>query len=109
MPCTAVGDEVAMSGIRVLVAWSDAVEQHEVALSLASPATLQQALDQVRQSTPASAVSIDAAVAFGVWGKARAADHVLRDGDRVEIYRALKADPKDVRRANAANRRSAKM
>lgn len=35
---------------------------------------------------------------LGVFGKLRPAGHVLRDGDRVEIYRPLKADPKEVRR-----------
>jgi putative ubiquitin-RnfH superfamily antitoxin RatB of RatAB toxin-antitoxin module len=34
----------------------------------------------------------------GVWCKLRAADHVLRDLDRVEIYRPLMADPKEARR-----------
>lgn len=38
-------------------------------------------------------------VACGIWGKARPADYVLREGDRVEIYRPLQADPKDARRA----------
>ncbi|MBL8524737.1 MAG: RnfH family protein [Betaproteobacteria bacterium] len=98
-----------MSTIRVVVAWGDAYGQHEVALSMAPPATLQQAIDRLVQAVPAAAGCIDTAVAFGMWGKVRTTDHVLRDGDRVEIYRALKADPKDVRRANAANRRSAKM
>jgi hypothetical protein len=32
---------------------------------------------------------------------------VVRDGDRVEIYRPLQADPKDLRRARAAKRRAA--
>ena len=34
----------------------------------------------------------------GVWGRLRALDAVLRDGDRVEIYRALLVDPKEARR-----------
>lgn len=34
----------------------------------------------------------------GVFGKKKARDTVLRDGDRVEIYRPLVADPKDARR-----------
>lgn len=95
--------------ICVRVAWDDAAGQREVVLNLPPSATLQQALDHLQQVTPAVVVCIDAAAAFGVWGKVRSADHVLRDGDRVEIYRALKADPKAVRRTNAANRRSAKM
>jgi putative ubiquitin-RnfH superfamily antitoxin RatB of RatAB toxin-antitoxin module len=39
------------------------------------------------------------AVVLGVFGKQVAADHLLRDGDRVEIYRPLKADPRIARRA----------
>ena len=38
----------------------------------------------------------------GVWSKLKSLDDVLRDGDRVEVYRPLKADPRDVRRQLAA-------
>lgn len=38
----------------------------------------------------------------GVFGKLTRLDHVLRPGDRVEIYRPLIADPKEVRRQRAA-------
>jgi uncharacterized protein len=34
----------------------------------------------------------------GVWGKLRAMDDALRERDRVEVYRALKVDPKEARR-----------
>jgi hypothetical protein len=42
----------------------------------------------------------------GIYGKVVPARTVLRDGDRVEIYRPLQADPKDLRRARAAKKRS---
>lgn len=38
----------------------------------------------------------------GIFGKKVAPEHVLRSGDRVEIHRPLKADPKEVRRVLAA-------
>ncbi|WP_394781977.1 RnfH family protein [Undibacterium sp.] len=38
---------------------------------------------------------------FGVYGKLKLADAPLHDGDRVEIYRPLIADPKDSRRRRA--------
>jgi uncharacterized protein len=38
---------------------------------------------------------------FGVFGKTAAADRPVREGDRVEIYRPLKADPKEARRKRA--------
>lgn len=34
----------------------------------------------------------------GIWGKAAPLTQVLRDGDRVETYRALRVDPKVARR-----------
>lgn len=39
---------------------------------------------------------------FGIWNKLSKADAVLRDFDRVEIYRPLIADPKEVRKRRAA-------
>lgn len=38
---------------------------------------------------------------LGIFGKLSKADVVLRDKDRVEIYRPLIADPKEVRRKRA--------
>jgi len=38
----------------------------------------------------------------GIFGKAAVMTTVLADGDRVEIYRPLIADPKEVRRKRAA-------
>lgn len=42
-----------------------------------------------------------AALAVGVWSKTVARDGVLNDGDRVELYRPLTADPKEARRRRA--------
>lgn len=37
----------------------------------------------------------------GIWSKAVKLDHELREGDRIEIYRPLIADPKAIRRRRA--------
>ena len=42
-----------------------------------------------------------AANKLGIFGKLAKADTLLRDKDRIEIYRALIADPKEVRRKRA--------
>ena len=42
----------------------------------------------------------------GIFGRLCGADRVLEAGDRVEIYRPLLADPKEVRRRLAAEGRS---
>lgn len=41
------------------------------------------------------------AVKLGIFGKLTKGDTVLRDRDRIEIYRPLLADPKEVRRRRA--------
>ena len=38
---------------------------------------------------------------LGVFGKAVPEDYELQDGDRIEIYRPLRADPKESRRHRA--------
>lgn len=44
--------------------------------------------------------------AVGIWGKTVRRDDAVADGDRVEIYRPLAADPRDARRRLAAAGRS---
>ncbi len=39
---------------------------------------------------------------IGIFGKPIRPDHNLEDGDRIEIYRPLIADPKEVRKKRAA-------
>ena len=39
---------------------------------------------------------------LGVFGKVVADEYELQDGDRIEIYRPLIADPKEIRRQRAA-------
>ena len=38
----------------------------------------------------------------GVWGRKASFDQILRDGDRVEVYRPLQVDPKVARRERFA-------
>ncbi|NER61612.1 RnfH family protein [Pseudomonas sp. MAFF212428] len=39
---------------------------------------------------------------LGIFGKAVVPEHVLQAGDRIELYRPLLADPKEVRKQRAA-------
>jgi putative ubiquitin-RnfH superfamily antitoxin RatB of RatAB toxin-antitoxin module len=65
-------------------------------LVLAPASTL---ADAVQASGVVARHALDvAALRLGVWGKPRTADSVLRDRDRVEIYRPLTVDPKEARR-----------
>lgn len=43
----------------------------------------------------------------GIFGKVKTPDTVLRDGDRIEVYRPLLADPKETRRRRAKHKQQA--
>src|SRR5690348_14040127 len=82
------------------VTWSPAPREVRVArLRLPAGAT---AADAVRASGWADALPAIADPArrltLAVWGQACEPGHALRDGDRVEILRALEVDPMDARR-----------
>ncbi|HEX9390443.1 MAG TPA: RnfH family protein [Usitatibacteraceae bacterium] len=88
--------------IRISVAWAGPGWQGEIALSLPAGATIDDAIaaSAIAAHVPAAEL---ATAASGVWGKQKPRNHVLRDGDRVELYRPLQADPKDARRAKVAS------
>ena len=74
-------------------------------MTLDDNATIADALAVAREHEAVKR-AIDAASVFGVWGKCRPSTYTLREGDRVEIYRALQADPKVARRRKAGNNRT---
>lgn len=41
------------------------------------------------------------AMQVGIWGRTVDRSHILREGDRVEIYRPLEIDPREARRLKA--------
>lgn len=51
-------------------------------------------------------LALDEGSRLGVFGQVVSPTQVLAEDDRVEIYRPLKADPKEVRKARAARARS---
>ncbi len=86
--------------MRIAIVAPTPERQDVVELELAEGSTVADALERVR-SHPAFAQVDWERVRLGVWSRECARDTSLRDGDRVEIYRALKADPKAQRRARA--------
>lgn len=87
--------------IRVEVVYALPQKQEIFAVTLPVGATVLQAIEAsgVLQKCP----EIDLAKnKFGVFAKLVKADAALRDRDRVEIYRPLIADPKEVRKQRAA-------
>lgn len=71
---------------------------HEELLTLPDTCTALQAL---RSSALLARLGIaaDAVQALGIWGNTVDGGHLLRDGDRLELYRPLTVDPKAARRA----------
>ena len=86
--------------IRVEVVYALPARQEVIALSLPAGATLQEAVE--RSGLLAKYPEIDLkANKLGIYAKLSKPDTVLRDKDRVEIYRPLIADPKAVRKQRA--------
>jgi uncharacterized protein len=87
--------------INVEVVYALPARQIVVPLKLPAGTTLQQALES--SGLPAKYPEIDLAKGkFGIYSKLAKLDTPLRDRDRVEIYRSLIADPKEVRKQRAA-------
>ena len=88
-----------MMNIEVCYAMAD--KQELVRVKLAEGATLQHALEA--SGLLAKYPQIDVKTnKFGIYNKLSKLDAPLRDRDRVEIYRPLIADPKEVRKQRAA-------
>ena len=87
--------------IHVEVAYALPHEQVILPLELPAGSTLMQAIEQsgILERFPDIDLSRQK---VGIFGKLKKPDQVLRDGDRVEIYRPLIADPKEVRKQRAA-------
>jgi putative ubiquitin-RnfH superfamily antitoxin RatB of RatAB toxin-antitoxin module len=91
--------------IKVEVAYATPEKQLIVALEVAPGTTARQAV--LASGIAAQFPGLDAAtVKLGIFGKAVADDALLRAQDRVELYRPLLADPKEVRRRRAASKQS---
>ena len=91
---------MSASVIRVEVVFATAQKQELVAVELKQGSRLCDAIDMSGLAEKFDNFEVDPA-RVGVFGKKASLDQVLRDGDRVEIYRPLLADPKEVRRQRA--------
>ncbi len=89
--------------IRVQVCYALPQDCFSADLSLPEGATLLQAVREsgVLQRHPEIDLNTQK---LGIFGKIKPADTLLRDGDRVEIYRPLQADPMETRRRRAKHR-----
>ena len=95
--------------IVIEVVYALPAKQKLVSLSLPVGTTVREAA--LRSGLEAHFPGLDLASApLGIFGKAvaRPEERVLEEGERVEIYRPLIADPKEVRKQRAARAKAAR-
>ena len=86
--------------IHVEVVYAEPGRQELVSLELAQGATVAQAIEASGLAGMFEDFELDPS-RLGIFSRKVGPDHVLRDGDRVEIYRPLEVDPKEARRQRA--------
>jgi putative ubiquitin-RnfH superfamily antitoxin RatB of RatAB toxin-antitoxin module len=94
-------ESMAVDSINVEVAYATPEKQLIRAVNVDAGTTIGAAIVQSGIMMDFPDLELEGA-AVGLFGKAAAMTTVLSDGDRVEIYRPLIADPKEVRRKRAA-------
>jgi len=94
-------EAVMAETINIEVCYALAAKQDIVALKLPAGSTLGQALEASGFLVKYPEIDLKKNK-FGIYAKLSKVDAVLRDKDRVEIYRPLIADPKEVRKQRAA-------
>lgn len=93
--------------VRVEVVYALPAEQVLLALEVEEGTTVEEAIERsgiVSRFPEVAAPSVP----VGIFGRRTTLSARVRDGDRIEIYRPLTADPKEVRRARAKLRRGKK-
>src|SRR5690554_4935521 len=95
------------SFVRVHVVFAEPGMVWQKTLSLPNGATVGQAFAQsgFMQECPDLATQV---AGLGVYGQRCPETHLLNDGDRVELYRGLRFDPKESRRRRAAHKQRVK-
>ncbi len=90
----------AAATIHVEVVFATPARQALVGLDITPGSSIADAIEQSGIAALFNDFDL-AAAPVGVFGQKATREHTLRDGDRVEIYRPLLADPKEVRRQRA--------
>ncbi len=95
--------------LTVEIAYALLNKQYLVAFSLPSESTVQDALMHMQKHRgipPLNNTKLDT-LSVGIFSKLCTLNTLLHTGDRIEIYRDLLADPKEIRRQRVDSERSA--
>ncbi len=89
--------------MRVEVAYAEPDKQKIVALEVEEGCTVRDAVRRSNITTFFPNIDVET-IKVGIFGKAvrNADDQILKEGERVELYRELKVDPKQARANRAA-------
>ena len=88
-------------GLRIEIVFATSERQFLETLIVAPGTSIAVAIE--KSNVTAAFPEIDlASLAVGVWGNVASRSVVVRDGDRIELYRPLPADPRDARRQVAS-------
>ena len=94
----------ADAGIAVEVVYALPERHWRVALRVPAGSSVEEAIERSGLRTTLPQLLVDDAH-VGIFSRPVTLSTTLRDGDRVEIYRPLQCDPKEVRRQRAARAR----
>jgi len=95
----------AAPGKRCVVAYVTRSRQYLWSVELPSQASIADALAAARAAAdPAAAIPWDSAP-VGIFGEPRARTDSCADGDRIELYRPLRRDPREQRRERVQRER----
>jgi hypothetical protein len=89
-----------------VVAYADCARQYLWPVALPAAATIADAIDAARRQAPDVDVPWDTAP-VGIFGELRTRTDVPTDGDRIELYRPLRDDPRARRRTQSVRRSKA--
>jgi hypothetical protein len=98
-----------MADVEIEVAYALAGKQKLLRLSVPSGTTVREAALHSGLESHFPGLDLNTAP-LGIFGKlvAKPEERVLEQGERVEVYRPLLADPKEVRKARAARAKAAR-
>lgn len=94
-------NSVDSQSIRVEVIYATIEKQQLISLEVKPGSTIEDCINQSGVLTEYPEINLDDAK-VGIFSQVKALNHQVNEGDRVEIYRPLIADPKEVRRKRAA-------
>ena len=91
----------------ILVEIAYALPEEQVIISIKVPTifNVQQAIEKSGIQKKFPCIDLSKKNQVGIFGKKTTLDHLLSDRDRIEIYRPLILDPKEMRRKRASKKK----